>query len=177
MRRFVLVVVCLLFVTPLLACTGIPKDALQLSPESLELRQLQTRRFETNDEMRILSACAGLLQDLGFTLDESETELGLIVASKDRSAVETGQVVAAVFIAALTGTAIPIDKEQKLRASVVSRPVGENNESIAVRVTFQRIVWNTQGQISKKEGLSEPEMYQEFFEKLSKSLFLEAHQI
>ena len=177
MRRPVLVPLCLLFVAPLLACTGIPKDALQLSPESLELRQLQTRRFETNDEARILSACAGLLQDLGFTLDESETALGLIVASKDRSAVEVGQVVAAVFIAALTGAAVPVDETQKLRASIVSRPVGENNQSTAVRVTFQRIVWNTHGQISKQEGLNEAEMYQEFFEKLSKSLFLEAHQI
>ncbi len=177
MRKRIASALCFLLALPLLACVGIPEDALKLSHESLALRQLQTRRYDTNDEERILSACAGLLQDLGFTLDESETELGLVVASKDRSAMEVGQVVAAVFVAALTGAAMPVDEKQKLRASIVSRVVGEKNESITVRVTFQRMVWNTQGQISKKEGLSEPEMYQEFFEKLSKSLFLEAHKI
>ncbi len=45
---------------------GIPKDALQLSPESLKDRQLQTRRFETRDEAKLLSASALLLQDLGL---------------------------------------------------------------------------------------------------------------
>lgn len=125
----------------------------------------------------ILSACAGLLQDLGFNIDESETKLGLIVASKQRSAVDAGQVAAAVLVAVLTGVATPTDKEQKMRASIVTRPVGEDGGSIAVRVTFQRIVWNTQGKVTKMEGLSDPKAYQEFFDKLSKAVFLEAQEL
>ena len=93
----------------LIACQQrIPKEALQLSPESLADRQLQTRLFETNDEAMLLSASAALLQDLGFTLDESETGLGVIVASKDRDATEAGQVVMAVAFA-LLGANMPID--------------------------------------------------------------------
>ena len=65
-------------------CGGIPKDALSMNPETLEDRILQTRYFEDNDEKEIIAACAALLQDLGFNLDESETELGLLVGSKDR---------------------------------------------------------------------------------------------
>lgn len=159
-------------------CTPrIPKQALELDPQSLAKRQKQTRRFDTRDEEAILSASAALLQDLGFNLDEASPELGLLLASKDRSAVEAGQIAAAVAVALLTGVSTPTDNNQKLRASVVTRPIGDEQESIAVRVTFQRIVWNTQGQVSRRESLDDPKAYQEFFEKLSKAVFLEAHDL
>ena len=59
---------------------------------------------------------AGLLQDLGFTIDDSETQLGLIVGSKDRSAVEGGQVAGKIAMAVLFRVHVAIDKNQKLRA-------------------------------------------------------------
>ncbi|GJQ29441.1 MAG: hypothetical protein HBSAPP03_13250 [Phycisphaerae bacterium] len=153
---------------------GIPKNALLLSPQSLENRQLQTRRFDSSDERRILAAAVGLAQDLGYNIENSDAKLGVVVGSKDRDATEAGQVVGAVLIAVLTGVATPVDKNQKIRISIVTHPVGG---STAVRVTFQRIVWNTQGQVSKLQFINDPAIYQEFFEKLSKSVFLEAHKI
>ncbi|HOG82977.1 MAG TPA: hypothetical protein PK651_11400 [Smithellaceae bacterium] len=158
-------------------CRSIPKDALSLSPESLAQRQIQTRKYETKDEAKILASCAGLLQDMGFNLDESETKLGVITASKTRSAVSAGNIAAAILLSALSRVPQPTDKEQKMRASVITRPIGQNDEHIAVRVTFQRIVWNTQGEVTKTESIDEPKIYQEFFDKLSKSIFLEAHAI
>lgn len=158
-------------------CEAIPKEALSMNPQTLEDRQLQTRVFDTSEESEILSASAALLQDLGFHLDESETDLGLLVSSKDREATEAGQVVLMLAVAALGGGAMPIDSTQKIRASVVTSPVGENRERTRVRVTFQRIVWDTYGAVSKLEKLDDPEMYQEFFERLSKAVFLEAHDI
>lgn len=155
----------------------IPKEALQLSQESLEQRQAQTRRFNTTDAEEILSASAAVLQDLGFNIDESETRLGLIVGSKERDATEAGQVVGAVILAILFGAVVPVDDEQKIRASLITRPYGDGTEWTAVRVTFQRVVWNTEGKVSRSEGLTDPELYQEFFSKLSKSVFLEAHEI
>jgi hypothetical protein len=44
-------------------------------------------------------------------------------------------------------------------------------------VSFQRIVRNQRGLVSRQESLVEPQMYREFFEKLSRSLFLEAHEL
>ncbi|MCO6431001.1 MAG: hypothetical protein J5J00_09085 [Deltaproteobacteria bacterium] len=165
----------LLIAFSLPACTPrIPRDALMLQPESLALRQLQTRRFDTAKEKDLLQASAAVLQDLGFNIDESETELGVIVGSKSRDATDAGQVVGAVVFAIIFNTRVDVDKEQKIRASVVS---AQHENSTSLRVTFQRIVWNTRNEISKTESIEDPEVYQEFLEKLSKSVFLEAHSI
>lgn len=168
--------VFILFIT-LASCQTIPKEALELSPESLQMRQLQTRYFDTTDEAAVLSASAALLQDLGFNIDKSETKLGFILGAKQRDATSAGQVAGAVIVALLGGGAMPIDKTQKMRACIVTHPYGDKKDKVAVRVTFQRIVWNSQNQITKQEGLVEPPMYEEFFSKLSKSLFLEAQNI
>ncbi len=160
----------------------IPKDVLKLAPESLAQRQLQTRQYETKDEKKILSASTAVLQDLGFSLDESQTKLGVIVASKDRSAVNAGQVAVAttlVLLAAMGGKTSDAlqrtDAAQKMRASLVTAP--NTNGKVRVRVTFQRIVWNKMGQVSKMETLNDPTLYVDFFDKLSKSIFLQAHEI
>lgn len=162
-------------------CAGIPEDALVLSPDSLERRHLQTRRLDGISEKTLLSAAAGVLQDLGFSIDESETALGVIVASKDRSAVTKSQVAGAVLLALLGGYT-PIDKTQKIRVSLVSRPViadggGGVTDSQYIRITIQRLVWNSEGQLTRIESIEEPEIYLEFFDKLSKSVFLETQQI
>ncbi len=153
----------------------VPKDALQLKQESLQDRQSQTRRFDTKDERKLLRAGAQVLQDLGYTLEESSTDVGVVVGSKDRDATEAGQVVGAVVMAAMFGVATPIDEKQKIRVSLVTKSAGKKATSL--RVTFQRVVWNTKGEISKTEGLNDPKMYQDFFDKLSQSVFLTGHEI
>lgn len=153
----------------------LPADALQASPDALAERQLQIRRFDTNNEKTILSAGAAVLQDLGFNIDESETDLGVIVCSKQRDATSAGQVAGAIVMALLSGVVMPVDKNQLIRASLITCPI--NDKSVAVRITFQRIIFNTYNQITKAEPLKDPELYQKFFEKLSQSVFLEAHQL
>jgi hypothetical protein len=161
--------------------TTIPKEALQLSPESLKLRQLQTRRYDT-DEKTLLASSAALLQDLGFNIDETSADAGLITCSKRRDATSAGQIAGAIALALLTGVVTPIDKEQLIRVSVVTRPVsvdasdGSGNRTV-VRVTFQRIVTDTQSKITRQECIVDAQIYREFFDKLSQSLFLDAHDI
>lgn len=153
---------------------GVPKEALALTERSLEDRQLQTRRFDTRDEARLLSASAGLLQDLGFAIESSESRLGFLLGSKERDATDGGQIAAAVLIGALFGATPAVDKNQRIRVSVVTMPLQLHTN---VRVTFQRIIWNTDGQVSRLEFVNDPKIYQEFFVKLSKAVFLEAHQL
>lgn len=239
--------------TALTGCANhaqISKDMLTLSPESMKMRQIQTKRFDTNDEKMVITASASVLQDLGFQIDESEPDLGVVVGSKMRDATDAGQVTMAIFIAAMGGGAVPIDSQQTIRVSLVTAPIArpkgavdpaapqivltpelimatlarintkvqqnmkadlagvlpekdaaqvsrvitaemvkELNEDLLqrmknrdygatrVRVTFQRVVINTHGQVTNMEALETPELYKEFYEKLSKSVFLEASDI
>jgi len=154
-----------------------PERALQLPAASLDIRKLQTRRFAEISETQLLAASAGVLQDLGFNLDESEVELGLIVASKRKRAIDHGLHQFTKLLEIFADVEIPVDKEQRIRASLVSWPVPGAGEEYFVRVTFQRVVWNTQNDISKRQTLDDPIIYQEFFDRLSKSVFLEAHSL
>lgn len=194
MKKIIWVVLLTVLITA--GCQqGIPPDALALQPDSMERRQLESRRFSGSNSNDILSACSGVAQDMGFTIDESETKLGVMVCSKNREASDAGS---RFMVALLAGgnAANSMDKSQKIRLCIVVKPVSSKiNQTIkdpatgqnvtitkdstewVVRATFQRMVWNSYGQLNRLEGLKDPELYTQFFEKLSKSVFLEAQKI
>jgi hypothetical protein len=166
-----------------IGCASVPKGFLKPSEGYLEKRQLQMRQYDTTNEEQIITSVAGVLQDLGFTLDASETRVGLVSASKAADATSKGQVVGAILLdmlAALGGSysnnAAQCDKSQVIKASVITRQSLEGSKTV-VRVTFQRIVWNMSNQINRVETISEPEIYQKFYDSLSKAIFLEAQKI
>lgn len=166
-----------LLVTSIIAgCNTVPKGALALKKDTLENRILQTRRYDTLAEKRLLSASAAVMQDMGFALDESETSLGVLVGSKTRSAIDEVQVAAAIVVIAMGGTNVAIDERQLIRMSIVTRPSKTERASL-VRVTFQRTIWNTHKVVSRIEAINDPEIYAEFFDRLSKAVFLEGHKI
>ena len=205
LKRLALISMCCLVVA---GCATGPDNSMQPSVNSLQLRQLQTRTIEGIDEKTLLAACVGVLQDLGFSIDDSEARLGVIVASKDRSAVELGHAAGDVLADALfqaafealldavfghhrndddddddywdedEGEDVVYDVTQEIRASVVTRPALDSSgqprtDAQVVRITVQRLVWDSEGEISHSESIEDPEVYREFFDRLSKSVFLE----
>jgi hypothetical protein len=98
----------------------------------------------------MMQAALGALQDLGFTVEETQPEHGVVVGSK------------------LSGA--------RIRGQVVLRPAAERR-AIVVRATFQRIVPRPGAMLAMGEVLDEPELYQGFFERLAQSAFLTAHEI
>jgi hypothetical protein len=170
-----------------------PEALFELTRESQVHKAAQTRYFETADDIELLSASAAVLQDIGFQVTESVHQLGYLRATKERSARERRQSVARLFIVlfSMGGYLMPIDLHQKIEASMVARPVNEDATRHEVRIQFYRIVWKGDGAISSGQGQSEyippgeqmmemirdPLIYQQFFAKLSKAVFLEAHKI
>lgn len=174
MKKFVAVFI----VVSLVGCVTVPSDALVVTPELLQRRQLETRTYTGIKETDMLTASANVLQDMGFNIEESETKLGVITANKEREAAKAGEIIAKVILAAFTGIAIPWGQSQRIRVSLVVRPApqAKAGDAYLVRVTFQRILKQSNGAISL-ETLKEPELYKKFFEKLSKAVFIEGETI
>jgi len=174
MDRASVLVVMLLFA----GCQSAPPArVLELPSASLDVRQVQTRRYADIAEAQLLAASAGVLQDLGFNLDESEVDLGLIVASKRQSASDPVVERFAGVLEIFTDIEIVVDRDQRIRASLVSRPAPDVADTFLVRITFQRVVWNTDNAITKRQTLDDPMLYRQFFDRLSKSVFLEAQSL
>lgn len=178
-KTFFVIFLCL----GIIGCVSIPKGFLKPSEGYLQKRELQIRQYDTTNEEQIVSSVAGVLQDLGFTLDDSETDVGFVAASKKADATSKGQVAGAILLdmlAALGGSysnnTARCDKSQVVKVSVIARP-GFDGKKMVVRVTFQRIVWNMSNQINRVETIDEPVMYQKFYDSLSKAIFLEAQKI
>jgi hypothetical protein len=176
--------------------TGNPEDFFVLTPESPRYRALQTRVFETSDEKELLSASAAVLQDLGFQVEESEVDMGILRAAKERSAREFWQEFwqglvlllssAGLYSGANTIVILPVDLHQQIGATLATRPMEGEDSRFTVRVLFHRQVWKGDGQNgdqhippgqNRMEMIYDGEIYQQFFAKLSKGLFLEAHEI
>jgi hypothetical protein len=162
-------------------CQSIPPHPFLVTPEMLAQRQFETRRFDGIDEANLLSACANVLQDLGFNLENSETKLGLLTASKERGAIEAKEVILSILVAMMGGGAVPYSKDQTIRVSLVVRTVNDSNgnalaESHYVRVIFQRLVRRTDNSVYV-ETLHDSQLYQIFFDRVSKSVFIEAQHI
>ena len=154
----------------------VPED-LRITYESLVSRQQQTRIFETEDEARVLAASSAVLQDLGFLIDESEQQLGLLVGSKMRSAINPAEVVFMTLLALMARSDPVYSERQLMRICLVTTPSVQASSGTSVRVTFQRIVYLNNGRESRLETLGTPGIYEEFFAKLSKALFLEGKEL
>jgi hypothetical protein len=170
------------------ACGSPLKSDFQLTQESFQHRAAQTRYFETDDELELLSASAAVLQDMGFHIDESVPDLGFLLGGKERSAREYGEEIGRTILSALTLglTMMPADLHQKFGATLVTRPLDVDGSRHEARITFYRVIWAGEGYFydetlppgsSRAEVLRDPGLYQQFFERLSKSVFLEAYTL
>ena len=165
----------------LAGCVTVPPNIFVVTPALLQQRQLETRRYDSMKEADLIAASANVLQDLGFNLENSETRLGVITASKQRDATNAGEIALTVVLAIISGKVKPYSKDQTIRVTLVVRPVNDSNgkampESQFVRVTFQRLVRRSDNSVVA-ETLQEPELYRAFYERVSKSVFLEAQKI
>jgi len=156
------------------------KDALRLQESPLEIRSLQSRTFTAPSETEILSAAIAVLQDMEYNVDRIESSLGVITASKvadaDSAQEQLGLLAIDLFCAlggSDCGAMSTASDEQLIMLTLVVLPSLANRDEYVARVTLQRVVVDTMNRVKVKEPVQEPEMYQQIFERLSKSIFLQ----
>jgi hypothetical protein len=155
-----------------------------MSESAFEVRELQTREYESVSDAQVLAASTAVLQDLGYAIDEAEPILGVVSASKRANATNRlealgtmtldGVKCAFSFLVLCDGKHYgEIDDVQDIRLTLVTRPMRENDGDVAVRVTIQRFVWDKKGRLAEQMSVIDAEVYAAFFDKLSKAVFLE----
>lgn len=134
MKKFLLSIIVVLSLS---ACASTHHDVLGTSQSQVQMRNYQSRSFDTNDKALVLRAVISTMQDLGFIIDRADEKLGTISGSS------------------------------YTHASKMTVSIRDNNNKIVVRATAQ---------VGLKP-LEEPIAYQNFFNALGQSLFLEAHEV
>ncbi len=81
MKRWLFV---LMILTTAQGCAPVHDQVLDTSETQtqLQLRQVQSRTFETSDKERTMRAVIATLQDLGFVIDKADLTLGTVSATK-----------------------------------------------------------------------------------------------
>lgn len=104
----------------------------------LEMRNYQSRKFDTNDKTMVMRAIVATMQDLGFIINQADYNIGTVSGSSFSD------------MSTLTVTVRDMNSKQ-----LIVRVIAQHNRKL----------------------IQEPKAYNNFFDSLSKSLFLEAHEI
>lgn len=134
---------------------------------SLQVRELQTRTYETTDIGMMMKALVNVLQDDGFIIQNSNADLGVITASKEKSVREWHG-----------GFLYSWDVKYAWVCSVNITPFGQQTK---VRVNVRvREAHGAEWASPPREVVSEvddPTYYGTFFAKVDKGVFIQRERL
>lgn len=164
MKKIILGSVALLFV----GCAPIANQNLKTQ---LQVREFQTRMFNTSDTNEVLSAVIEAFQDQGFMVKNVVPQVGLVSAVREVDLEDSGQVFFRTF---LLGQNAVWQKNATIEATANVKTQGKNTK---VRATFQEKILDNRGGVDHVNTLEDPKFYQDFFDKIGKSIFIEKQKI
>ena len=178
--------------TLLAAATLIAGCAAAAAPSKtqLEVREFQTRTFDTQDGKLVMKAMLNVLQDDGYVVKNAVVDLGLITAAKesDLSPGRSGGTDSGFFDVFSGGTVIfgggnvamgtiHQPRFQKTETVDFTGNVSEFGQQTKVRVSFQRKILDNRGDVMGVHPIDDADFYQDFFSRMDKGLFLQKEQL
>ena len=161
--------------------SSIPEAALRLPESTLEVRSIQTRTLAAPSEIDILTAAIAVLQDMEFNIERIEKPLGVITASKvtdaDSRSEKTGLMFLDVLCALGGGGGCDAmstaQDDQHITLTMVVLPSLARSGEYTARITIQRVIYDKMDRIKVLERIDDAQTYQQIFDNLRKSLFLQ----
>ena len=159
---------CFLLLCGLLACGGC---AVQPPPKpeltQLQIREFQTRRYDTKDQKLVMKAMLNVLQDTGFIVKNAQLDLGLLTATKETDVENSKEKFWAKWN---HGQFADWKKNDVLE---MSGNITEFGEQTQVRVNFQLKTMSSKGSVLKVTTIMDPEAYKDFFSRVDKGIFIQ----
>jgi hypothetical protein len=184
MRLLVLTIVAA--TVTLVSCSVVSKNKAAAPQQTqLEIREYQTRQFDTNDVKLIMKAVLNVLQDDGFIVKNAVVDLGLLSASKEinlndnsSSKSGSGEVWSKILLAIIDNKSNNSNSAEektfnKMKIIDASINVTEYGRVCKVRANFQARVIDNRGNPVDAFAIDDPKFYQEFFMKVDKGIFLQ----
>lgn len=137
----------------------------------LEIRELQTREFETNNFKLVMKSVLNVLQDENFIVKNVAMDLGFLTAVKEKEINDSNSQLWAKLQRSDTAR---WPKHNMTEATV---NVSEFGKNIRVRVNFQTKIMDNTGAIITIFQITDPEIYQDFFSKIDKGVFIQKQNI
>jgi len=167
MKKIIAVSILLSFVV--FGC--VPQGAIAPEKTQLQIREFQTRSYETNDVKMVMKALLNVLQDDGFIVKNANTELGLLSATKEIDVENTGE---AIFSTLLAGDKARYKKNSTIECSA---NVSEFGKEAKVRVNFQIKTLDNKGGVMNVKPIDDGNYYQTFFSKVDKGIFIQKEKL
>lgn len=81
-RQPIILLLLTFFLSTFLGCQNTSKQLLATEQSQVQLRQIQTRAFDTTDKKQTLRTVISTMQDLGFVIDKADETLGTVSGTK-----------------------------------------------------------------------------------------------
>jgi hypothetical protein len=142
----------------------------------LQMREFQTRTYETNDTKMVMKAMLNVLQDDGFIIKNATLDLGILSAEKSTDIENAGEVFGQYFGKAMLGAAF---ESRWKKASIIecTSNISEYGKQTRVRVNFQMKIMDNKGGIVDVKQLEDMKYYQDFFSKVDKGIFIQKEKL
>jgi hypothetical protein len=158
---FILALTCTL-VYGCASATGVT----EVPKTQLEIREYQTREYDTKDVKMVMKSLLNVLQDDGFIVKNASVDLGLISATKE---INVENKTEAVILGLLGGQNATWKKNSIIECS---GNVSEHGNVTRVRINFQAKTLDNRGNVINVGQITEQIYYHDFFTKVDKGIFL-----
>jgi hypothetical protein len=152
-------VVSLVSLTLVAGCVPRAPEHAPLPP--LQVREFQTRTYETTDTKMVMKALLNVLQDDGFVIKTANTDLGLITARKE-------QAKPPCFLVESCAT---------LESWDCSVNVSEFGKETKVRVNVQLAGQTLTGHVLYSSEIDDPGYFRDFFARVDKGIFIQKEKL